>query len=371
MNLQTLRCWAEVDLNAIAHNVNVIREHAGRNKLLIGVVKADAYGHGVHQVVGTLRRQGVELFGVANVTEALEVKQRFPALKIMLFSAALPSEYPEMIKFGIQPTLSQITEFRALNKLCKKLRKHLTVHLKIDTGMGRLGLFHKDFAANLRKIGQCENLSVASLYTHLAAAESDRLFTMEQIEAFKVCLGQWQNAGLPLPLVHCANSAGILNFPHHTFDALRPGISIYGSSPVKKFEPLLIPVMTFKSRMTFVRTVPKGTTLSYGHSYTCPRSMRIATISAGYADGYMRGLSNKGFCYADGIKCPVLGRVTMDQIIIDVTKVRSAKIGSEVLLFGREGNTTLRADVLADLCGTISYEIFTGISKRVTRVYKK
>ena len=360
------RCWAEVDLAALRHNVAAIRRRIGPARLM-AVVKADAYGHGLTEVAGTLRRCGVDAFAIANLTEALALRQVVgPDPLILLFGAAFPFEIAALIAHNITPTITTLAEAQLFAVAAPR---RLAVHVKIDTGMGRVGFWHADAAAALRQIAALPQLQIAGLYTHFPVADENLPETRRQLELF---LAVAQGCSLR----HTANSAALLNLPAAVLDMVRPGLALYGVAPGADD---FLPVLAFKSRVAHVKTVTAGRTISYGQTFVAPVPMRVATVAAGYADGFSRQLSNKGAVLIAGQRCRVLGRVTMDQIMVDVTSVPNVNCGDEVVFIGRQAcpapggsAAEITAADVASWQDTIPWDVLTGIPKtaRVPRLYR-
>lgn len=371
-NPGTARCWAEIDLSALRHNLELARQQSPPGAGLMAVVKADAYGHGVLPVVKTLRDH-VKWFAVANVTEAREILPERGEVPIILFGPVLPEERREVVRLGAVPMLSSLAEAREFAALADDAPTgEVAAHVKVDTGMGRMGLDEATASQELRQILALPKLRVTGLATHFPSSDDDPRFTRGQIRRFRELLDA-PRADLPADLeVHCQNSAGILDYDlDRVMTLARPGLMLYGSSPNGHQQQQLRPVCTWKSRVVLTRDVPEGRTVSYGRTFTTPRPMRIATIGAGYADGYPRILSNRGArVLIGGQPCPLLGRVTMDLIMADVSRLPAdnCRPGAEVVLMGRQGQEEISAADLAEKAETIAYEIFTGISARVPRV---
>ncbi len=346
------RCWAEINLAALRHNLAAIRSQIGPQPSIMAIVKADAYGHGLGGILSTL---GEELahFGVANVTEALDVRAVLPDAEILLLGATLPEERELVVRHGLMPAISSVAEAESFARIGTT-----RVHLALDTGMGRLGFLPEEWPEALEKIRALPQLKIESVATHLPSADEDESFTISQLADYETLVRNESNS-------HVLNSAGIINFPTHAGQFVRAGLMLYGVSPVPEFQVKLQPVMTLKSRVTLIRTLPAGHGISYGRSFLTSRPTRVATLSAGYADGFQRRLSNRGASvWIRGQRCPVLGRVTMDQIMVDVTD-SPAELGDEVELFG----THILAGEIAQLADTIPWEILTSISKRVPRLF--
>jgi alanine racemase len=360
------RCWAEIDREALRHNVAAVRSQVGPNVRVMAVVKANAYGHGVGEVARALADR-VEMFGVANVTEAEELRGHVAEVPIFILGPALPEERERIVAARFIPTISTTEEARAFDELAGAGR--VAVHLKLDTGMGRIGIKESEAVAVTRKIMALSRIEVAGLASHLPVADEDDAFTREQLARFHREVAELRALGLGSPVVHVENSAGIIAYPAQAGDMVRAGLMLYGSAPLAEFQPRLRAVMTWKTRITLVREMPAGHGISYGRTFITPKPMRIATLAVGYADGYQRHLSNRGAeVLIRGRRCPVLGRVTMDQILVDVTASPDVEAGEEVTLMGRQGEEEIFAAEVAQKSGTIPWEIFTGVGRRVQRV---
>jgi alanine racemase len=363
------RCWAEIDLDALRHNVAAARAQVAPGVKVMAVVKANAYGHGVGPVAKALVGHA-EMFGVANVTEAEELRASVPGTPIFILGPALPDERERVVQARFVPAISTVEEAQAYAALAGG--QPLPVHLKIDTGMGRVGILEKDAVATTREILALRGLAVTGIASHLPVADEDDAFTRDQLARFHHLVGQLRALGMNHPVIHAENSAGIIAYPAQAGDMVRAGLMIYGSAPIPEFQPKLRAVMTWKTRITLVRDMPAGHGISYGRTFITPGPMRIATLAAGYADGYQRHLTHRGAeVLIHGRRCPQLGRVTMDQILVDVTALPDVAIGDEAVLMGRQGNEEILAAELAQKAGTIAWEIFTGVSRRVDRVYRE
>jgi alanine racemase len=361
------RCWAEIDLDALRHNADAVRTQIGPYVKLMAVVKANAYGHGAGQVAEALAGRA-EMFGVANVTEAEEVRRHVADTPIFILGPALPDERERIVAARFIPTISNSEEAEAFSALAGA--DPLPVHLKLDTGMGRIGIEESEAVAVTQKIQALRGVAITGLASHLPVADEDDAFTREQLAHFYGAVAELRALGLDQPIVHVENSAGLIGYPAQAGDMVRAGLILYGSAPLPDFQPNLRAVMTWKTRITLVRHVPAGHGISYGRTFITPAPMRVATLAVGYADGYQRHLSNRD---ADvlirGQRCPVLGRVTMDQIVVDVTALADVEAGEEVVLLGRQGEEEILAAELARKAGTIPWEIFTGVGRRVERVF--
>ncbi len=360
------RTWAEIHPAALRHNVAVVRALAGERVRIMAVVKANAYGHGVAIVVPALA-ECVEAFGVANVVEAREVRALAEHHPIYILGPALPEERAEVAVGRFIPLVSDIAEAEAYAALADG--ESLDIHLKLDTGMGRIGIWQDDAVEAVRAIRGIEGIRIAGLASHLPVADEDETFTRAQLERFEALVAELRADGLASPVVHVENSAGVIGFPAHAGDMVRPGLMLYGSAPVPAFQPELRAAMTWKTRVLLVREVGAGRGVSYGRTFITDRTMRLATLAVGYADGYPRHLSNQGAeVLIRGQRCAVLGRGTMDQIVADVSALASVEAGEEVVLIGSQGDAEILASELAEKAGTIAWEILTGVGPRVGRV---
>jgi alanine racemase len=374
------RCWVEVDLDALRHNVTAIRRRIGPKVKLMAVVKADAYGHGLAQVGGMLMQCGVDAFAVANLSEALALRQiGGSGWPILLFGSALPFEVGKMIEQNITPTISNVEEARLFDEEAKRRGKIVDVQIEIDTGMGRVGFWHKEVTKQIPKIAALWHLRIAALYTHFPSADEDKKETRRELGRFLKVVEQLKGKGLKIPLLHAANSAAVLNLPEAALDMVRPGLLLYGIVPGSAIAAgtaatttELLPALSFKARVAYVKRVAAGRTISYGQTFTAKRTMKIATVTAGYADGFSRHLSNKAQLLIRGARCPVVGRVTMDQIMVNVTALKEVECGDEVVFIGRQGAEQITADEVARWEDTIAWEVLCGITKtaRVPRVYR-
>jgi alanine racemase len=360
------RCWAEIDRDALKHNLAAVRSQVGPSVKVMAVVKANAYGHGAAHVVKALA-ESVDLFGVANVTEAREVQKCASGIPALILGPALPEERAEIVAHGFIPLISTVEEARAFHALAGETP--VEAHLVIDTGMGRVGIWENEALAVAAEVRELPGLRITGICSHLPVADENEAFTREQLGSFYDTVRQIRALGFDHSIVHVENSAGLIGFPAQAGDLVRAGLMLYGSSPLPEFQSRLLPVMTWKARITLVRTAPTGHGISYGRTHIIQRPTRIATLAVGYADGYQRHLSNRGAeVLVRGRRCPVLGRVTMDQIVVDVNAVPGVAAGEEAVLLGRQENEEISAAELAKKSGTIPWEIFTGVGRRVERV---
>ena len=371
--------WAEIDLNAIRYNFRVLRKLAGTAKILT-VIKADAYGHGMLPVAKLLVQEKVDFIGLSNLNEGITLRKAGIKTPALLFETTLAEQAEDIIDYKLTPTVCTFELAAALNRYAQKRRRMLDIHVKVDTGMGRLGLWYPEIPFFMNKIRRLRNLRVQGLYTHFPVADIDRAFTRKQIQQFIILLQQLKADGWHIPYIHAANSMGLAGYGTHLFNLARPGLMLYGLYPRPELEKKvnLRPVMSVHSKIIFLKRVEKGRSISYGRTFIAPRLMTVATLPIGYSDGYLRGLSGRADVLIGGKRCPVLGRVTMDQIVVDVSKVKNPRLGMPVVILGKQGKPprgSLREEVcayeLAQHARTINYEIVCSLGSRLPRVYKK
>lgn len=360
---ESVRTWVEIDLSAIRHNARVVRKWIGPRAAILAVVKADAYGHGVGPVVRALADE-VEIFGVANLEEARGVVAAGSGRDIMILSPCLPSERMAAVKEDFVVTVSSAREAAGFAEFGR-----VRVNFKIDTGMGRIGCSVESAMEDLREIHGMAEVEIHSVSTHLPSADEDSEFTKNQLAGFAELMERVRGV-VPGVRSHSLNSAGILTRPEDAGSIVRPGLMLYGSSPIPSMQDALRPALVWKTRVTLVRNLPAGWGISYGRSYVTPRPMLVAVLAAGYADGYPRSVSGRGAeVLITGVRCPILGRVTMDQIVVDVSQVEDVRPGSEAVLLGASGGGEISASRLAEQAGTIAWDVFTGIGQRVRRFH--
>lgn len=370
-----LRSWVEIDLTAVRDNAAVARQQGGAP--IMAVIKADAYGHGAARIAQTLAPQ-VAMFGVANLREALELRDAGIQTPVCLLGSCLEAEYETALLGGFHLIVSSLSQVRVLDQIAQRLQVEVHAHAAIDTGMGRLGFLESEWQEEvIGELARLPNVIWEGFASHLPVADEDRDFTVKQIGRFGEGVRLMHASGMHPRWTHLCNSAGILGFKEsQSFCNLtRPGLILYGVSPLADPEAqgLLRPTLTWKSRVTLVRRLPAGHGISYGRSVRLQRPTQVATIACGYADGYPRQASNQNAqILVHGQRCALLGRVTMDQIMIDVTDLpRRVEVGDEVVLLGQQGGETISAVELASRSGTIAWDIFTGIGRRVARLYNE
>lgn len=360
---ETHRCWAEIDRAALLHNARVARERSG-NAEMLAVVKANAYGHGMIGVAEALANE-VQLFGVANLEEATALRAAGLRHPIIILGPALPSERAAIVEREFIPSISAVEEAEAFDRIGR-----VSINFKVDTGMGRMGVPEQDSLAAFKKVSALPNVRVHSISTHMPVSNEDEAFTRDQLARFRTVVEKFR-AEVPGDYkAHVLQSTGTLAFNDAPYEIVRTGIMLYGISPLPECQYLLKPAMTWKTRIALIRDMPVGHGISYGRTFITPHPMRVATLSAGYADGYPRHISNRGAAMiVRGKRCPLLGRVTMDLMVIDVSDLPEASVGDEVVLMGRQGDEEISAAELAERANTIHWEIVTRIGSRVRRVY--
>jgi len=372
--MKQYRCWAEVDLNALRENLAWIRHRVGPDVKIMTVVKADAYGHGLKQIAALLMQSGTDVFGVANLTEAQSIRSVGRGWPILMLGACLPFEIEMAIREEVMATISRFEEAEQFSIVATRLGKVAGLHLKIDTGMGRLGAEPQHAPELRRRIAELPAVRLRGLYTHFSSVEDDVAFSRRQKRRFAQLLDTPPHSSVDY--LH-ANNSGALLFEHDTyFNTVRPGLLVYGILPRgsrklrSELQQQVRPALSWKCRVSLVKTISRGATLSYGRTFIAPRSMRVATLTAGYGDGYLRAGSNRARVLIGGVFCRVLGRITMDQMIADVSHLQTIQSGDEVVLIGRQGEREIAANDVATWCGTIPWEVLTAITARVPRIYR-
>jgi alanine racemase len=365
--------FIEVDLATIGHNLAHVRTLVSPGVKIMGVVKANAYGHGMVEVARYLETRGVDMLGVAFVQEALVLRRSGITIPILVFYGATADEFPLYASHDLIMTVSSLAGVEALQDCMHTMREKIRVHLKTDTGMGRIGVRYTEAAALAEKIARLPNLILSGLYSHLATSEgNDPEFVVLQTERFHSVVNEIKKRNIHIEHIHLANSGGILNFPETHGTLVRPGIMLYGYPPGDQTEnsKALRPALSLRSRIGFLKEVGPGVSISYGRRFTTSKPTRIGTIPIGYGDGYNRLLTNKANVLVHGKRYPVVGTVCMDQIMIDLGTIDPAAVGDEVILIGTDGGETIDASELGRLTGTIPYEVLCALSARVPRTYR-
>lgn len=368
--------WAEIDLGALAHNFHVIRERVGADVRVLAAVKANAYGHGAIECSHRLAKEGVDWFGVALPEEGVELRNAGITTPVLCMGGSWQTQEGLCIQQNLTPVVYRLDIAEALDRTAAGTGKTVDIHVKIDTGMGRLGVRGDDLPEFCDALKRFKNIRVDGVMTHLASADdpAKAVDTADQLRRFRDGLAAFRDYGFTPTHVHAANSAGLFAFPDSRFNLVRPGGTLYGFRrdvlPANFAPPNLRPVMSLHSRIELLKQVKKGDKLGYGGTFETQRDSVVATIPIGYDDGYRRAFSNKSRVIVRDQFAPVVGRVSMDLTIIDVTDVPGAAVDDRVTLLGSEGDCSITAEDLGQLAGTISYEITCGISQRVPRIYR-
>lgn len=377
MDYKFTRAWAEINLDNIAHNVREIRKLVGKRTEVMAVVKADAYGHGVLETVSTMIENGVSRLAVSMLDEAIQLRKIGIDVPILVLSHTSPKRAEELIKYHITQTVYSHELAKALSDEAMRQGTEVRVHIKIDTGMTRVG-FPPGYSVvkDVVEIQKLPGVIVEGIFTHFATSdEKDRSYTYHQVELFESIVSELSRIGILIPIRHVSNSAAILQYPELTMDLVRAGIILYGIYPSNEVDRTVIdlkPAMTLKANITLTKWVEEKTPVSYGRKFITSRKTRIATIPIGYADGYSRLFSGKSRVLINGQFAPIVGNICMDQCMVDITDVNGEiSVGDEIVLLGRQGENEITADELAGLIGTIPYEIVCVIGKRIPRVYFK
>jgi alanine racemase len=362
----------EVDLGALEFNYRQIRKRIPSGVKLLAVVKADAYGHGAIPVSLRLEKSGVEYLGVAIPEEGVELRKGGVKAPILVLGGIFGAEVDQIFRFRLTPVIFRKDSLKILSREAEKRGRRVKVHLKVDTGMGRLGVPLNLWPDFLREVRRFPRIDIEGILSHFSMMDEERDFTQDQWRAFQRAVATAQELGISSQYLHMASSATLTAFPAYSARLVRPGIMLYGSYPSPAFQSLLPlkPVMTLKTRIHFLKRVPPGTRISYGGTFTTKRESLVATLPIGYADGYSRHLSNHGEVLIHGKRAPVVGKVCMDFIMVDVTDIPRVSVGDEVVLMGKQGKEQITTEEIAEKINSISYEVLCSIGKRVPRVYK-
>ena len=373
---------AQIDLNAFKHNLGRIRSLLEPEVKIMAVVKADAYGHGALPCARAALDAGADWLGVAILSEGVELRDNGIDAPILVMGSIFPHEAKDLIHYDLSTSVSDDSLAKELARQAEQQGKTAGVHLKINTGMGRLGMLPDKLLSFVEQVQVLKSLRVEGIFTHLSSAdEADPEYTLGQLSRLSEAIDSLKAKGIALPIVHTANSSGILNFTDSHRDMVRPGISLYGALPSPDVRPIVaalqgcdpdpffLPVMQWKTKILQIGKLPKGTPLSYNRKFTTERESLIATLPVGYGDGLNRRLSNNMDVLVRGQRAPQVGTICMDLTLIDVTEVPDVQLGDEVVLFGQQGTEIITVDEMAERCGTISYEILCNVGKRVPRVY--
>lgn len=361
--------YLEIDLKAVSENIKIVKKYINEKAEIVPVLKADAYGEGAINFKEILEENNIKILAVAIPEEAINLREAGFNQQIIVLNELLETDLKDIIQYNLTPRISVFEIAEKLNDLAGKANKIINIHIEIDTGMGRTGIQPYEAEQYVEKIKQLKNLNIEGIFTHFASADSNPEYTNFQIKVFNDTIKKIENQGIKFKYIHSSASSGILNFSKKAKgNLIRPGIIIYGYMPSVD-TPNTIgvkPTAKLKSKIVFIKTVEKGTAISYGGKYITQRTSKIATIPIGYADGIRRSLSNRGRVYINGKYAPIVGNVCMDDFMVDVTDIPNIKVGDEVIIWDNEN---IKLDEIADICGTINYEILCTIGKRVLRKY--
>lgn len=365
--------YAEINLDNFRHNFREVKRLASGKKT-IGVIKADAYGHGAVELAAILEEENADYFAVAVITEALELRRNGYNQPILILGYTPPIFAKEIVENDITQTVFDYELAEAISNEAVKANRTAKIHIKLDTGMGRIGFLPDDIAVSeIKRIAKLRNIHIEGIFTHFAAADEEKKeFSMLQLERYNKTIKNLSKEGIEFEIKHMANSAAIIDLPDAYFDAVRPGIMLYGYYPSEEVmidRLTLKPVMELKAGIVNIKEVSKNTPISYGRKFYTDKTSKIATLPFGYADGYTRLLYGKAFVIVNGVQAPVVGRICMDQCMIDITECGDVHVGDEVIVMGEADGISNNADDIAKRLGTISYEILCMVSKRVPRVY--
>ena len=380
--------WVEVDRQAIRKNYAALKGLAvkqfdpkplhipfyrrGAYPQILPVIKADAYGHGMNEISRLLANTGVKMFCVSDVAEGIALRREGITKPILLLESTLADFAKEIVKYHLTASLTTWPLALALNRQGQLQKRIVRVHVNVDTGMSRLGINWRQAEGFINRLLKLKFLRVEGIYTHFPVADTNSRFTTEQIQKLYKLVKHFDQQGKIILYVHAANSMGVAGYKHHIFNLARPGLMLYGLYPTEKLRSKvhLKPAMSVKSKIIFIKEVSRGTGISYGHTFVAKRAMKVATLPIGYQDGYLRSLSNKSSVLIGGQYCPVVGRVTMDQIMVDVSRLKNVHLGQEAVILGKQGLKEISADMVAGWADTISYEIICGLGNRLPRRYR-
>jgi alanine racemase len=360
--------WAEIDLKNLCHNFRQIKSMLQADTKIMVCVKADAYGHGLIPVSKKLVSCGVDYLGVASIDEGISLREAGISLPILILGLILKKDIQPVFEHKLTTTVCDLELAVALNNKAKLLGGPINIHIKVDTGMGRIGVLHQDAHDLVRKIYKLKYINIEGIFTHFAFADMNRKFTLYQIDLFNRLIDKLDKEDIRVSLIHAANSMGVIGYKNSHFNMVRPGLIVYGLCPKEKLKTNLKPVLSLKTKVLFVKRLPKGYGVSYGHDYITRKDTTVVTLPIGYGDGYPRNLSNCAPVLIGGKRFKISGRICMDQIMVDVGNSR-VKLGDEAVLIGSQGKNKISAEELSSLAGTIPYEIVCGLGSRVPRIY--
>ncbi|GAN32385.1 MAG: alanine racemase [Candidatus Brocadia sp. AMX2] len=364
--------WVEIDLNALSHNVSAIKKMVGPQVKIMGIVKADAYGHGDYEVSRVLLNHGVEMLGIAILEEGIQLRNKGIEAPLFLLGGIFEDQIDAVIQYNLIPAVYDLKLAEALSKRAHYYNRVINAHVYVDTGMGSIGVKYDGAVEFIRSLQAMKNLFIGGIYTHCSCSdEKESVFTNLQIKRFKDVLAALGAIMADIPLKHMANSGAIIGHPDAYFTMVRPGLSLYGLYPSEEVSRNIgiRPVMSFKTRVIHIKDMKPGDVVGYSGTYRVTKPTRVATLPFGYDDGYNRLLSSKGKVIIRGTQASIIGRVCMDQCFVDVTNIKGVSVGDEVVVYGSQGQETISIESVAKQLNTIPYEVTCAVSKRVPRIY--
>ena len=359
--------WIEINLAKLGKNFQIIKNIVGKEVKILASLKQEAYGHGLLPVAQKLIKLGIDFLGLGDLEEGISLREKKITTPILIFTVMSSNQAKYFVEYKITPTVVDLEFANQLNKQAKKRKEVFPIHIKIDTGMGRIGHWYKQAYRFVEEITKFKNLTIEGIYTHLSSADTDEKFTLHQIKIFHQFLHNLREKGVSFNYTHCANSAGLVKYPQSHFNLVRPGLILYGINPLTQFCVEVEPVLSLKSKIIFIKKVEKGRPIGYGRTHITKRATKIATVAIGYADGYPWALSNKARVLIKGEYFNLVGRVCMDHIMVDIGNREDIKVGEEVVLIGSSGNLKITAEQVANWANTISYEIVSKLSLKIPR----
>lgn len=376
------RTWAEINLNSIEYNFRNIKNKLSKNTKILCVLKADAYGHGAEFLVKEYEKLGADWYGVSNIDEAVQLRNAGAKKPILIFGYTNPEMVETLNKYDISQAVFSLQYAKKLSEICEKTGSKIKIHIKVDTGMSRIGFFCQSeesinsSAEEIKQLKNLKNLETEGIFTHFSVSDdmtNNTEYTIKQYNNFCSIIKKIENEGINIPIKHCCNSGGIISCPGMHMDMVRAGVILYGLYPSEEVKDKidLKPVMQLKTVVSQVKEIPENTSVSYGRTFVSNKKMKIASVSIGYADGYSLKFSNTAELLIHGKRAKIVGRVCMDQLMIDITDIEDVKEGDEVTVFGTDNPQNISVDELAKIAGTINYEIVCLIGKRVPRIYIK
>lgn len=364
--------WVEIDLNALKHNLLAIKKKVGPQVRIMGIVKADAYGHGDYEVSKDLLNHGVEMLGIAILEEGIQLRGKGIQAPLLVLGGIFEEQIDAVIQYNLIPTVYDLKLAEAISKRAHYFNKIVNVHVYVDTGMGSIGVKYDKAVEFVKSLRDMKNLFIDGIYTHCSSSdEKEPAYTNLQIRRFNDLLATLDEIKICIPLRHMANSGAIIGYPDAYFTMVRPGLSLYGLYPSEEVSRNIgiRPVMSFKTRVIHIKDMQPGDVVGYGRTYKIIKPTRVATLPFGYNDGYNRLLSSQGKVIIRGIKASIIGRVCMDQCFVDVTDIKDISVGDEVVIYGSQGQETISIESIAKQLNTIPYEVTCAVSKRVPRIY--